>query len=184
MAKRKTKSDQCAAAPTNIESVINMSVQELDLVEPLNSLFRRNEKVKATIRANMKTRGYDRAFPLIAGVIPGFNNERPFLVDGHNRRDVWLEIGHEEPVPTVIHEFGRMNDAIKYALENQGSGKRQLDDAERIHTIDTLMRYKKKLGRPKKIGTNDANFKLGKLADEWESFWAFQGKLSREHGRC
>lgn len=105
-----------------------MKVSEIVTKQPFNTLFVINPVTREKIKADMKEKGFDPAFPLIL-----WGN---ILVDGHTRFYVAFDLGITE-VPVEIKEFEDQQAALEYAIHNQRD-RRNISDAELLACIEIL----------------------------------------------
>jgi len=105
-----------------------MKVSEIVTKAPFNALFNIDPVVREKVKADMKEKGFDKAFPLIL-----WGN---ILIDGHTRFYIALDLGIEE-VPVEVKEFEDQQEALEYAIHAQRD-RRNVTDAELLACIEVL----------------------------------------------
>lgn len=105
-----------------------MKVSEIVTKQPFNTLFAINPVVREKIKADMREKGFDPAFPLIL-----WGN---ILIDGHTRFYAAFDLEIEE-VPVEVKDFDDQQAALEYAIHNQRD-RRNISDAEILSCIEVL----------------------------------------------
>jgi hypothetical protein len=132
-------------------------VADINTSEVLEGLLP-DTTLSAKIRERMRTSGYDCSHPIVLGTWPG--QDEPVIVDGHTRHRAAKDAGIVS-IPAVTLRFDAEQDAIEYAIWNQGH-RRAWTDATIFASLSTYHKSKKR-GPKQDLAGNQA--KLGKAAD-------------------
>lgn len=98
-----------------------MNVDELKVQSPFSKLFPISGETLDGVIIDMKTNGFDSAFPVI--VWEGEN----IIVDGHTRFRAANDLGIES-VPVLLKPFENEDDAVLYAFHIQRNRRNMADD--------------------------------------------------------
>ena len=105
-----------------------MKVNEIKRQKPFNSLFDIEDNILEAVVNNMKSKGYDKAFPVIL-----WND---VVIDGNTRIEAAIKAGIEE-IPVYQKEFEDKQKALEYAIHNQRD-RRNISDAEILRCIQEI----------------------------------------------
>ena len=105
-----------------------MKVNEIKRQKPFNSLFDIEDNILEAVVNNMKSKGYDKAFPVIL-----WND---IVIDGNTRIEAAIKAGIEE-IPVYQKEFEDKQKALEYAIHNQRN-RRNISDAEILRCIQEI----------------------------------------------
>lgn len=134
--------------------VKEMKLDDIMVIKPFNALFHMDPIVLDSIINDMKTSGYDPAFPVILW--------EDVLLDGHTRLEAAKIVGLKA-VPVEQKKFANEKEALDYAIHNQRD-RRNITEAEILHCIELVDKpmTKEEAGAMK----GKSNFEMKKASDE------------------
>lgn len=111
---------------------VEVAIDKLKTSEPFISMFRTDPVNLEKIVESMRTRGFDRAHPIIAWL------EANLTIDGMTRLLAAQRVGLKR-VWVVYHSFSSEDAAFEYAVRNQ-CGRRNLKDSDILRLVGLLDR--------------------------------------------
>jgi len=109
---------------------MNMSIHDIQVTEPFSTLFPVHHHTLDAITENMKSSGFDDAFPIIIW------EDKNIIVDGHTRLSAASRIKIGE-VPVLLKKFKSQDEAILYAFHLQRN-RRNLADEDILRCLQVL----------------------------------------------
>ena len=132
------------------EEITTGNPLKINTASPFKDLFPVKQNELERVMASMKTKGYDKAHPIIL-----WEGHNQIVVDGHTRLTAAQKLLFAK-IPVILKKFKDEAEALEYAIESQVN-RRNLSDAELLKCVTEL---DKRMvgGRPKKRVTGVTRF--------------------------
>ncbi len=138
------------------EDITTANPLKINTASPFKDLFPVKQNDLERVVASMKTKGYDKAHPIIL-----WEGHNQIVVDGHTRLAAAQKLLFAK-IPVILKKFKDEAEALEYAIESQVN-RRNLTDAELLNCLTELDK-RKKTGPAKGLASREA--KPGKSAEE------------------